>query len=399
MRLRNIKINSFYSKKLKYILITIILIITHGALINNFTSDFDISRFFFSIIYLACMLFSAFLVFLLRNKFSDINFLRAATFFCYFLIVIGYLAFFGFNISGAAGKPIFYFDEPWKFAAAFSPFFLFRLIKARDPEKILLAALAFNLSLLFSSTTLFIISTVFPLIFLKFRLLFKIFFIYFFISILFHTAGPFEQIYVRLPSIATFLSDNIVTDINPDLHGPLNPTNIKNKYFDKKKSNDVPVNQSLAVFYSGWLRGALNFRLSNGVGIGFQQLGFRGVLDKFAIYLYPLNLLDGGTTGAKFFSEFGLCGALLICAYLKALISKILNIRFYLRCQIDYVGNLKNINLFLELSYILFSVNLFIRGAGYFDISCYLFILSLFFYNSKTIKPTKKTRLIYENIN
>ena len=149
MRLRNIKINSFYSKKLKYILITIILIITHGALINNFTSDFDISRFFFSIIYLACMLFSAFLVFLLRNKFSDINFLRAATFFCYFLIVIGYLAFFGFNISGAAGKPIFYFDEPWKFAAAFSPFFLFRLIKARDPEKILLAALAFNIGNLF----------------------------------------------------------------------------------------------------------------------------------------------------------------------------------------------------------------------------------------------------------
>lgn len=341
------------SQKFFYFLAVTFFILVHGVISSNFPTPFNFSRFFMSIIYLITMIFSAYLIYVYRDNIENVIFEHAITFFCYFLIFFGYISAIGINISGAGGVPVFYFDEPCKFSAALAPFFIYRLVKGPTVEKLLVAGLALKLAFMFPSTTLLFICLFAPIIFLSIKDVVIIYILYFFIA---STSGlningvnAIENFHEKIP---------LINAVSLDI---------------------AQVNQSLAVFYSGWIRGFLNFKLTYGMGIGFQQLGFRGALDKFLIYLYPLNLLDGATVGAKIINEFGFFGVLFLLAYLKCLILKISSIRTMLLPSNRYKGKLKNINIFLDLSFISFFVNLFVRGAGYFDISCYLFITSLFF--------------------
>ena len=230
---------------------------------------------------------------------------------------------------------------------------MYRLVKGPAVEKLLVAGLTLKLAFMFPSTTLLFICLFAPIIFLSFKDVVMIYSLYFFIA---STSG---------------LNINGIDAIE-NFHGKI-------PLINEIGSEISNVNQSLAVFYSGWIRGFLNFKQTYGMGIGFQQLGFRGALDKFLIYFYPLNLLDGATVGAKIINEFGFFGVLFLLAYIKYLILKIFSIKTMLFSSNRYKGKHKNINIFLDLSFISFFVNLFVRGSGYFDISCYLFITSLFF--------------------
>ena len=124
--------------------------------------------------------------------------------------------------------------------------------------------------------------------------------------------------------------------------------------------------------------GFYNFKSTFGLGLGFQQLGFRGCIDKFLIEYWPLNLKDGGTVGAKIFNEFGLFGLVFLGFYIIVLKSKIKRIRNFVNYKKNNLNNYKNVFIFLDIAYISFFINLFVRGTGYFDASGFLFLISSF---------------------
>ena len=146
-------------------------------------------------------------------------------------------------------------------------------------------------------------------------------------------------------------------------------------YFDRLNFMADYTNLSLNVFLSGWERAYLNFIDTNGIGIGFQQLGYLGAEGYYQglLNMYgwsTLNIYDGGSTAPKLISELGIIGVLFISFYIWGALkcykfSKLLTLEtnpkfiFYISC------------------YITFFIELFVRGYGYLSIGVLLFILAV----------------------
>lgn len=111
------------------------------------------------------------------------------------------------------------------------------------------------------------------------------------------------------------------------------------------------------------------------------------------IYRRPLGLLDGGAVAAKFLSEFGLFALMLLGAYTAAFFAKVKNLRMLSTSSFD-IREMKNT--FFMCCFVIFSVNLFVRGLGYFSSSSFLFLASLFWFllhktDVETERPQKPT--------
>ena len=360
----------------------------HGIFSSLFNDEFNYERFFLSIIYLICIIFSAFLIYAFRNKIDDQALSRSLIIFSYALLIFAYLSAFGFNFSGAAGKPVIYFDEPSKFALISSPFFAFILVRRSAFEGYLVYGLLFKLALMQPSTTLMISVVMAPIIFLELKQSIKFIALFICIALLSKNINshnvPLQQYFSeRLPT-TTFLyfkKSNHGVDMEKDELG-----------FLKIRGSNKVISQSLAVYYSGWARGLLNFIPTYGLGLGFQQLGYLGILDQFQILYYPLNLKDGSSVGAKLLNEFGFLGILFMFVYLKGLRASISNIRLLSKNQYIYRGKHEHLYIFLNLSYIAYFLLLFVRGAGYFDASFFLVLISFFYtkFNPLEIKNEKR---------
>lgn len=384
-------------RQLTFPCILISFVFLHGILTSLFNDAFNYARFFLSIIYLISIIFSAFLVYVFKYRINDQDLSRSLIIFAYILLILGYLSAFGINFSGAAGKPVFYFDEPCKFALISSPFFAFLLIKRPGLEAYLVYGLLFKLALMQPSITLLFSAIMWPFIFLKIKKSINFFILYVFIALMSNSINsnniPLVRYFSeRLPN-KTFLffyksesHSNIDSLIRPK--GELLVTESKEILLPESKT---VLSRSLAVYYSGWARGLLNFIPTYGLGLGFQQLGYRGILDQFQILLYPLNLKDGATVGAKLFSEFGFFGIIFMLLYLKGLWEKVSNIRLLSSNINRYKGNHENLHIFLDFSYIAFFLLLFVRGAGYFDASFFLLLISLFYSEYKLLKIKNET--------
>ena len=361
----------------------VLFVFVHGILSSCFNDAFNYERFFLSIIYLIAIIFSAFLIYLFKNKIDDQALSRSLIIFSYALLIFAYLSAFGFNFSGAGGKPVFYFDEPCKFALISSPFFAFILVRRSVFERYLVYGLLFKLALMQPSITLMFSVVMAPIFFLEFKQSIKFITLFICIALLsnninsnhIHLNQYFSE---RLPS-KTFLyfnnSGNDVLKLEGDLL--------------RIPGTDRIVSQSLAVYYSGWARGYLNFIPTYGLGLGFQQLGYRGILDQFQILLYPLNLKDGSTVGAKLLNEFGFFGILFMFFYLKGLWVRISNIRLLSKNYNIYRTKHDHLYIFLDLSYIAYFLLLFVRGAGYFDASFFLLLISFFYSNFNPLRMKK----------
>lgn len=331
--------------------------------------------------------------YILKHKFNDNILSLTAGVFFYFLLIVGFVSVYGLNLSMAGGKPIFYFDEPSKFALVIIPFFLFRIVKSSNLERLLISALTFKLALLIPSMTLLLASLIAPI--LLFRPL-KTFFIYslYALILIFASASDIsEYVFSRLPFTSY---SQIKYNIPLPQTEPMQQTE-QTLASEIPLSTCIPVEdprpppliitgpntQSRDVYYSGWLRGFFNLGNTYGIGIGFQQLGFGGCIDKYLIEYWPLNLKDGGTAGAKILSEFGIFGIIFFCFYGIVFRNKLINLRSILNSisRTKY----KNVDIFLDLAFISYFINLFVRGAGYFDVSGFLFTLSLFSLH----RPTK----------
>ena len=138
-------------------------------------------------------------------------------------------------------------------------------------------------------------------------------------------------------------------------------------------------NISMLSFLNGWERAYLNLKDSYGIGIGFQQLGFLGSEGKVFESIRAqgggdLNLYDGGFTGSKFISEFGILAVMLLMAYSVYFMK---SVRWLHEVSMNGGETVDFRKVFFLTCFVMFFIDLFIRGVGYFSASGFLFIASL----------------------
>lgn len=135
-------------------------------------------------------------------------------------------------------------------------------------------------------------------------------------------------------------------------------------------------NLSVLVLLQGWEHALIMLGESGGWGGGFQQFGFQGVSgdanDKLAKLGYEhLNVLDGGSVAAKMVGEFGYVGVAALVTYLYLFFRALRRAR---SASLYGSGG----ELFLAACIISFSIELFVRGVGYFTPTCFLALSGVF---------------------
>lgn len=349
----SIYLNYFF--KTYFILIWFIFL--HFLITNLFFSNINYTRFFLSLVallvfFLACTIFTSILIKIYRLNFFD-KILKVIFYIVMFLCFLGIVRYSSYS-------PFYYdtniyltiFSEPSHLVISVFPFITYFILSSKNlKSKIKLVLIFLSISVLLKSATLMI--SIFLCFFLFFsskqllNLLFWILLIYFFnyISGLDNFLKPlidFQYFYERFS---------------------LNP-------FGEK------ANLSVLVFYAGYHEIYLNLKNTLFLGIGFQQFGFLGEQSfiKDLIYAYSGTFeysanKDSSFLSGKYISEFGLFGIVSIIFYFKLLFKNIINIK--------NAKTNNSLSLFFSACIISFFIELFIRGAGYFTVSSFLFIVSI----------------------
>lgn len=333
-------------------------------------TTFNIEKYVLSLLYLFVFILSAIMLSNIFITIDDNKFPKILNIIFYILLFDGLLSTIMYQLSISESKTLFLFKEPSHFALSFLPILLFKI---SNGKKIVFLILSFYIALFFQNLTLLV--GLLLIIYLIYRKsIFSILFIC--CSLLLITSLFFDFSY--------FLSRIDFSDENNNL--------------------------STLVFLSGWERAYENLFNTYGLGIGFQQLGYRGYLDSYQDVIFKLmngsylNLYDGGTTASKLISEIGLVGLLLLFLYILKLIQ-------YTMIYKKYYEYFTNIELFAFSVYALFLIELFIRGSGYFTSTSLLFLAatfyisyrrkckdSIFYKISKKIKKRIKMKIVYDNI-
>jgi hypothetical protein len=117
---------------------------------------------------------------------------------------------------------------------------------------------------------------------------------------------------------------------------------------------------------------------TTGWGIGFQRLGFTDLYTTSSNIIYALvhmdlNLRDGGFTAAKLIAEFGIVGLVITIIYLVLLARCTLLLRQLATRQVSLPSGV----VFALSCFVGFSIEMFVRGAGYFTPTALLAIAAL----------------------
>lgn len=161
-------------------------------------------------------------------------------------------------------------------------------------------------------------------------------------------------------------------------------SNINLSYFESRlnisNSND---NLSTLVYLQGLDIIDYSIFTKNGMGMGFQQLGFNGVTfpstERLRFLLdRDMNLTDGGFTLAKIIGEFGFLSIIILVLYFKY---------FYKSFKIIFAKNSDSKIILCSAFVISYSIELFVRGLGYFNVSLLFLIMAILYIKSK-FKPT-----------
>ncbi|WP_125876325.1 hypothetical protein [Stutzerimonas xanthomarina] len=147
-------------------------------------------------------------------------------------------------------------------------------------------------------------------------------------------------------------------------------------------------NLSGLVYLQGIKDAAFSFYQTFGLGLGFQMLGTQPPSD---VSLEIANILgtdeatnrfDGGFLAAKLVAEFGILGLALIFGYLRyALISFV----WLRRLEGREIGQFKDI--LCHCVVLGFSVELFVRGIGYFSAGLFIFLVAVFYLGRRPACP------------
>jgi len=333
-------IRYFITSKIIFINVSLLLLV----LIFNFYSTIIFSgvdniRFGLSLALLFVMSFAALSFVTTLDFLGDKFFHKMIIFGFYFLLCLGYIVLLRMVFFEHEGRNMFLFAEPSHYAIAFIPFLFYAAYTSnKKPCAVLYIIAAMTLALIIQNLTLLI------------GCLMIVFLLYggrFWLLVLTTSILIVAAFFLNLE----YFSGRI--DISEDSQ-----------------------NLSTLVFLSGWERSYLSFIASYGFGVGFQQLGIVGPEGDLQIILQDLmggsslNDKDGGSLGSKLIAETGLLGLMLLLFYLHFAIKVVR--KFLLR----EINGSKNI--FFFGVYLLFSIELFIRGMGYFSLTSFLFISSFY---------------------
>lgn len=298
--------------------------------------NFDYQRYLGSLILLIIYFLGSFCFVKFTQKINN-DIADSAVFFvfCVMLIsgIFGVLKYSPFY-NELATKAVFFYSEPSHFSLNFLPLLLYMTVRSTLNIKMLLLISAILIALKLENLTLLLGIFLILIISLPFRAIVYILF-FGFVSL-------------------SFLDVNY--------------------YFDRLNFSEDNSNLSVLVYMQGWERAYLNFLDTFGLGVGFQQFGIVGNLgdisDKIEFLSGErLNVFDGGSVGSKLIGEFGVIGLIMILLYIKYFF------RFVKTLHLHSIS--KDFKTVLCLSiFIMYSIDLFVRGTGYFSSSGFLFLAS-----------------------
>jgi len=264
-----------------------------------------------------------------------------------FLSIAAYITDFAVgNFVYGTHKPVFPFNEPSHFALFFGPYFLWYLVKKTQNLKRLLVVLGVSLLAIFiESATLLIYS-----------------FLGYFILLRANLIGIILVVPILISGTYFILND---------------------PYFLSRVVLTPQSDNLTALVYLQGLTDAYNaLAHTNGWGLGFQMLGTQppsGINDRIQSVLSQgpggpgLNRKYGGFVAAKLVAEFGVLGLTLLLAYIFLLFKVFIRLRKIIRRPNAYAPAYIFALVFIYAS----SVEVFVRGMGYFSPSLFLFFTAL----------------------
>ncbi|MFD2529226.1 hypothetical protein [Polaribacter marinaquae] len=327
--------------KKKYLGIFIILLFSfiffHSALIMVVLDySFNLTKFFVTYLGLLITFLSAWLFgnLIINQRAESLN--KIVIYLMFFLILNIFFSYLGLNL-GDGWSPVGIYPEPSHVAIFLAPLLIYGSRKRLRGNKIFL--LIFLLWGAVDKNLTIILVVLFSSLFyiVKFR--------DFFLSII----------------LFVFLSVLIWPFIDTD-------------YFSSRINlNSDNASISSLVFLKGWENAVESFTKTDGIGLGYQQLGYSSIITnngnafkELSNYnLEELNKYDGGSISPKLIAEFGVFSVFFIILYLVGFIKLIFNLN-----NIEKRAGM----IFLECCYLGLFFELFMRGAGYFTIGTFLFI-------------------------
>jgi len=256
--------------------------------------------------------------------------------------VAGILHFSPFSPTSVFRAPVLFFTEPSHYAIAILPFLLYIVAQSRFRMKLLWLSLALIIALVLQNLTFV-----------------------FGISLVALIVMPFRQ-FLYIVSFGTILL----------LVSPLS----LNYYFSRVTFTGSLSNLSTLVFLSGWERAFLSLKDTYSFGIGFQQFGIIGrqgqMMERLAeLNAMGLNNLNGGSVAPKLIGEFGLFGLGLLSVYFVYFFK---NFKWLHDFAINTHPHKYCKQVFYRACFVMYSVDLFVRGTGYFSAEGFLFVASIF---------------------
>ena len=287
------------------------------------------------------------------------------------LVIVGLLIGFGsfvidLNILNynKATKPMFPFSEPSHYALGFASFFLVAGIISSKVQRILLLILIILLGALKPSITLLVVA--FVMVVVYYILPLKIDKIVFFA--IFVVAGAYALSLVETSKLSYFyeripFAENVE---HPVIHGSANLTAL--------------------VYMQGWEILSDTMVNTDGLGVGLYNMG-KVIPGHYAEIIYKKdgryrNREEGSFFASKLVTEFGIVGVLVLFAYCASLLK---SLRFFYRLgrHIDNKYRTKEAiypvsQIYAHSVIVVFVVEAFVRGVGYFTIGVFLLMVAMF---------------------
>ncbi|HEV2270396.1 MAG TPA: hypothetical protein VGR92_13125 [Steroidobacteraceae bacterium] len=310
----------------------VIAAILHGAVADQL-QGVDMGRFVASLIPLVLLLGGGLALGTAIRNASEKSLARALRLSFGILCIVGFFGAVGLQPPhfGRFPKSTFPFSETSHFVLAFAPIYLYMCCTARPRRRDLWLLLGFALTVVLKSAT--------------------------FLAVAFVAALICRRFFIVLVSVLLIAAVGLA---------------VRFEYFTSRVSlSNDSTNLSALVYLEGWEMLDDSLATSHGWGVGFEQLGVRGSNVPAAEAIrgltegQDLNLKDGSFVLAKLGSEFGGAGLLLVAGY----------VWLALKCLRALKSGRGSLNEQFARSVILaYSVDMFVRGTGYFSQSTLLFV-------------------------
>lgn len=332
------------------------IVIAHGVVSWRINAGFDLSRFCKTCMFLGIFLLSASFFTVLAQRVTGVQADFAVRLVFYTLLLFSVVEILHLSpfTPGGVGPHVFLYSEASHFALNFLPFLLYATVTASPRTKLALILLSYIVALSLHSATMFTGIILVAILTLRLRRL-LLFLIVVFLSFYF-------------------------TDVNLDYYS--------SRVFFSFDSE----NMSVLVNLSGWERAYLNFKDTLGLGVGFQQFGLVGKRGEAMFWVEKIagvesNLYDGGTVATKVFGEFGCLGVATLLVYLYYFAK---GARWLHEVSIRRVAHWDCRSIFFLSCFVMYCIDLFIRGVGYFSSSGFLFVASLIWMRQSWSRTFKK---------